>query len=56
VVLAAVAASQAFLEASSLASRDKMRALAASKASIIQTKGEKSQIKKQRMALETSKV
>jgi hypothetical protein len=39
VALAAVAASQAFLEASSSASRDKMRALAASKASVVQTKG-----------------
>jgi hypothetical protein len=56
VVLVAVAASQAFLEALSSASRDKMRALAASKASIVQTKGEESQIKKQRTALETNKV
>jgi hypothetical protein len=55
-VLAAVAASQAFLEASSSASREEMRALAASKASIVQTKGEENQIKKQRKALETSKV
>jgi hypothetical protein len=39
-VLAAVAASQAFLEALSLASREEMRALAASKASVVQTKGE----------------
>jgi K+ transporter len=46
VVLAAVAASQAFLKASSSASRDEIRALAASKASIIQTKGEESQVKK----------
>jgi ribosomal protein L5 len=36
VVLSAVMASQAFLEASSSASRDEMRALAASKASIVQ--------------------
>jgi hypothetical protein len=36
VALVAVAASQAFLEASSSASRDEMRALAASKASIVQ--------------------
>jgi hypothetical protein len=56
VVLAAVAASQAFLEASSSASREEMRALAASKASVVQTKGEESRIKKQRMALETRKV
>jgi hypothetical protein len=35
-VLAAVAASQAFLEASSLASRDEMRALAATKSSAAQ--------------------
>jgi hypothetical protein len=56
VVLAVVAASQAFLEASSSASREEMRALAASKASTVQTKGEESRIKKHRMALETSKV
>jgi hypothetical protein len=36
VVLAAVAASQAFLEALSSASRDEMRALAAAKASAVQ--------------------
>jgi hypothetical protein len=56
VVLAAVAASQAFLEASSSASREEMQALAASKASTVQTKGDESRIKKQRMAFETSKV
>jgi hypothetical protein len=56
VVLAAVATSQAFLEASSLASKEEMRALAASKASTVQTKGEESRIKKQRMALEKGKV
>jgi hypothetical protein len=56
VVLAVVAASQAFLEASSSASRDKMRGLAASKASVVQTKGEESRIKKQRTTLKTSKV
>jgi hypothetical protein len=39
--LAAVAASQAFLEASSSASRDKMRALAAAKASAIQKREKK---------------
>jgi hypothetical protein len=55
-VLAAVAASQAFLEASSSASREEMRSLAASKASVVQTKGEENRIKKQRKALETSKV
>jgi hypothetical protein len=55
-VLAAVVASQAFLEASSSASREEMRALAASKASVVQTKGEENRIKKQRKALETSKV
>jgi hypothetical protein len=55
-VLAAVAASQAFLEAPSSASREEMRALAASKASIVQTKGEENRIKKQRKALGTSKV
>jgi hypothetical protein len=45
-VLAAVAASQAFLEALSSASREEMRALAASKASVVQTKGEENRIKK----------
>jgi hypothetical protein len=55
-VLAAVAASQAFLEASSSASREEMRALAASKASVVQTKREENRIKKQRKALETCKV
>jgi hypothetical protein len=39
-VLVAVVASQAFLEASISASREEMRALAASKASVVQTKGE----------------
>jgi hypothetical protein len=34
-----LAASQAFLEASSSASREEVRALAASKASVVQTKG-----------------
>jgi hypothetical protein len=38
VALAAVATSQAFLEASSSASRDKMRALAVAKASAVQQK------------------
>jgi hypothetical protein len=55
-VLAAVAASQAFLEALSSASREEMRALAASKASAVQTKREENRIKKQRKALERSKV
>jgi hypothetical protein len=55
-VLAAVAASQSFLEALSSASREEMRALAASKASIVQAKREENRIKKQRKALETSKV
>jgi hypothetical protein len=55
-VLAVVAASQAFLEASSSASREEMRALAASKASVVQTKGKENRIKKQRKALKTSKV
>jgi hypothetical protein len=41
VVLAAVAASQAFLEASSLASKDEMRALAAIKASAAQRREKK---------------
>jgi hypothetical protein len=41
VVLAAVAASQAFMEASSSASRDEMRALAAAKASAIQKREKK---------------
>jgi hypothetical protein len=41
VVLAVVAASQAFLEALSSASRDKMRALAATKASVVQKREKK---------------
>jgi hypothetical protein len=41
VALAAVAASQAFLAASSSASRDEMRALAAAKASAIQKRERK---------------
>jgi hypothetical protein len=41
VVLAAVAASQAFLEASISASRDEMRALAAAKASAVQKREKK---------------
>jgi hypothetical protein len=41
VVFAAVVASQAFLEASSLASRDEMQALAASKASVVQKREKK---------------
>jgi hypothetical protein len=41
VVLAAVAASQAFLEASSSASRDQMRVLAAAKASAVQRRKKK---------------
>jgi hypothetical protein len=41
VVLVAVVASQAFLEALSLASRDKMRALAAAKASAAQRREKK---------------
>jgi hypothetical protein len=45
--LAAVAASKAFLEASSLASRDEMRALAVAKAPTIQTgKGKSNKIAK----------
>jgi hypothetical protein len=53
--LAAVATSKAFLEASSSASRDEMRALAAAKASAIQT-GKRKQLKQQRKALKISKV
>jgi hypothetical protein len=45
--LAAVAASQAFREASSSASRDAMRALAVAKASVTLKKGKKNRIKKQ---------
>jgi hypothetical protein len=41
VVLAAVAASQDFLEASSSASRDEMRALVAAKASAVQKREKK---------------
>jgi hypothetical protein len=53
--LAAVAASKAFLEASSLASSDEMRALAVARASAVHQRGKKSQAKKQRKAYRTSK-
>jgi hypothetical protein len=53
--LAAVAASKAFLEASSLASSDKMQALAVARASAVHQRGKKSQAKKQRKAYRTSK-
>jgi hypothetical protein len=56
VALAAVATSQAFLEASSSTSRDEMQALAVAKASAVQQRGKKSQVKKQRKAFKTSKV
>jgi hypothetical protein len=46
VALAAVATSQAFLEASSSASRDEMGALAVAKASAVQQRGKRSQVKK----------
>jgi hypothetical protein len=55
VALAAVATSQAFLEALSSASRDEMRALAVAKASASQQKRKRSQVKKQRKASKTSK-
>jgi hypothetical protein len=44
--LAAVAASKAFLEASSSASNDEMRALAVARASAVHQRGKKSQEKK----------
>jgi hypothetical protein len=53
--LAAVAASKAFLEASSLASSDEMRALAVARASVVHQRGKKSQAKKQIKAYKTSK-
>jgi hypothetical protein len=53
--LAEVAASKAFLEASSSASSDEMRALAIARASVVHQKGKKSQAKKQRKAYNTSK-
>jgi hypothetical protein len=52
--LAAVAASKAFLEASSSASSDEMRALAVARASAVHQRGKKSK-KKQRKAYKTSK-
>jgi hypothetical protein len=54
--LAAVAASKAFLETSSSASSDEMRALAIARASAVHQRGKKSQAKKQRKAFKTSKI
>jgi hypothetical protein len=54
--LVAVAALKAFLEASSSASSDEMRALAVARASAVHQRGKKSQAKKQRKAYKTSKV
>jgi hypothetical protein len=54
--LAAVAASKDFLEASSSASSDEMRALAVARASAVHQRGKKSQAKKQRKAFKTSKI
>jgi hypothetical protein len=53
--LAAVAASKAFLEASSSASSDEMRALAIARASVVHQRGKKSQAKKQRKVYKTIK-
>jgi hypothetical protein len=53
--LAAVAASKAFLEATSSASSDKMRALATARASAVHHRRKKSQAKKQIKACKTSK-
>jgi hypothetical protein len=53
--LAAVATSKTFLEASSSASSDEMRALAVARASAVHQRGKKSQAKKQRKAYKTSK-
>jgi 23S rRNA maturation mini-RNase III len=53
--LEAVAASKAYLEASSLASSDEMRALAVARASAVHQRGKKSQAKKQRKAYKTRK-
>jgi hypothetical protein len=50
-----VAASEAFLKASSLASSDKMRALDVARASAVHQRGKKSEAKKQRKAYKTSK-
>jgi hypothetical protein len=54
--LAAVAASKAFLEASSSASSDEMRALAVARASAVHQRGKKSQANKQRKAFKTSRI
>jgi isopropylmalate/homocitrate/citramalate synthase len=54
-ILAAVPASKAFLEAASSASSDEMRALAAARASAVHHKRKKSKAKKQRKACKTSK-
>jgi hypothetical protein len=53
--LAAVAASKAFLKASSSASSDEMRALAVARASAVHQIGKKSQAKKQRKVYKTRK-
>jgi hypothetical protein len=53
--LAAVAASKAFLEASSSASSDEMRALPVARASAVHQRGRKSRAKKQRKAYKTRK-
>jgi hypothetical protein len=53
--LAVVAASKAFLEASSSASSDEMRALAIARACAVHQRGKKNQAKKQRKAYMTRK-
>jgi hypothetical protein len=53
--LAAVVASKAFLEASSSASSDEMRALVVARASAVHQRGNKSQANKKRKAYKTSK-
>jgi hypothetical protein len=53
--LAAVAVSKAFLKVLSSASKDEIRALAITKASIVRKKGKVSMIKKQTKELETSR-
>jgi hypothetical protein len=55
VALAAVEISHAFREASSSASRGEMRALVVAKASAVQQRGKKIQVKKQRKTFKTSK-
>jgi hypothetical protein len=54
--LAAVAASKAFLEASSSASSNEMRALVVARASVVLQRGKKSQAKKQKKGIQDKQI